>query len=112
MSKEITKDELKKRISELEIVNKDLESRDSIVRTNISQFLGSVRIARYSWDDPQVRTLKWSEIYFELGKIMADRARVENLTEIKNQIEHLMNLARREDPANTQKRDLIERPCL
>ncbi len=88
MAKQITKEDLLKKNGELEAEVKSFEARDLAVRTNISEFIGSFQLSTRAWENKsEVKILNWSAIYFHIGKIMADRARNDNLTEIWERIE-------------------------
>lgn len=75
------KEELIKKIGELEEANRSWNETDEFTRKNISQFLGSFK---------DVKVYRWSEIYFEIGKLIESNQRTENLSEIKNNIQYLL----------------------
>ena len=87
--KQTTKEELQKQIGGLENDLKDKIGNDEVVRKNLSQFLGSFKLEYYD-RTKEVKVLRWSEIYFELGKLIAHSDRLESLTTIRSQIDYLM----------------------
>src|SRR3990167_9819997 len=87
----LTKEELLKKIVELEKDNKDWIGSDETVRKNISQFLEFYKIEYYD-KTKEVKILRWSEIYFELGKLKAQkdfRDYESNISELECKLEDL-----------------------
>jgi len=82
------KEELQKQIGQLENQAKELSASDEIVRKNLSQFLGSFE-SKYYDHTQEVKILRWSEIYFELGKLIERKERLENLQSIRSQLNYL-----------------------
>lgn len=84
-----TKEELLILSAKLQKKIEDELASDEIKRKNISQFLGSFKLEYYD-RTKEVKVLRWPEIYFELGKLIAHSDRLENLTAIRSQIDYLM----------------------
>lgn len=84
-----TKEELLVLNAKLQKKIEDELASDEIKRKNVSQFLGSFKLEYYD-RTKEVRVLKWAEIYFELGKLIAHNDRLESLTTIHSQIDYLM----------------------
>ena len=66
------------------------KEEDEKIRKNISQFLGSYQPNHYYNGTREIKVLSWAEIYYELGKKMAEYERLENLSNIHSQIGYLM----------------------
>jgi hypothetical protein len=84
-----TKEELIKEIAILSENNKLAKERDEIVRRNISEFIGSFKKGQYYDNSRDVLVLQWSGIYFQLGKIMADKNRFDELKSLFEKISQL-----------------------
>lgn len=85
--------ELEKRVAELEVENKEWSERDDIVRKNLSGFLGSYKKTNYYNDEPDVKILKWSGIYFSLGKLVESKSKKEQdevISRMERSLEELM----------------------
>ena len=89
----ITKEQLIIKVAELELEIKDVLARDEIIRKNVSKFLGLVKASKgmYSYnEEPEVKVAQWSEIYFELGKLIQRNWRAETLQKIDERLDYLM----------------------
>ena len=91
--KQLTKDELIKKVAELELETKDVLTRDELIRKNICKFLGLLKTAKgmFSYNqEPEIRVVQWSEIYFEFGKLKQQNWRIEELKRIDDRLNYLM----------------------
>ena len=81
-----TKDDLIKENEILTRENSDFKNKDAYIREKISQFLGSVEIRNRfgSREELEVKVLSWSNIYFELGKLMQKSGTFFDLTNLIN----------------------------
>ena len=79
----MNKEQLQKKIGELEGQNKEWGANDELIRRNLSQFLGSFQNDYYS-HQKEVKILRWSEIYFELGKLMLQQKRLDYVEDVEN----------------------------
>jgi len=86
---ELKKEELIKKLGELENELKDYKAQDEQVRHNLSGFLGFTEHNRWT-NVPEIKLLKWSEIYFNLGKLKEQKRGLENNEDFRLKVEHLM----------------------
>ena len=89
---QMNKEQLQKKIGELESQNKEWSANDEQVRKNVSQFLGSIQHKSYSGGIYETKILRWSEIYYELGKQMARKDFMDfegNVSELECKLEDL-----------------------
>jgi hypothetical protein len=92
----MTKDELLKQYHNMVERAERLETSDREKREALSKCLGSYEKENYNpyragIREVDLKTLNWSEIYFEIGKLKAEIKYFQDLEEIKKQIEHINN---------------------
>lgn len=84
------KEELQERLVNLEKENGEFHEKDERIRKNLSQFLGFRDNNLRSFYEDTNKTLSWSEIYFELGKLKSREERLVKVSDIQAKIEYLM----------------------
>lgn len=89
------KEELIKRVGELESRLRSLELKDSDVREYLSGFLGSYKKRSYLNDEVEI--LDWPEIYFRLGQKFVNADLTEQVRFHTNDIVNIQEWIRKQE---------------
>ena len=90
MKPKITKSQLEVENSILKEKIEEWKGSDEIIRRNISGFLGSYeKEGSYYGSELKVKVLPWSSIYFRLGKVFAEKERLDSIADMLSRLDSL-----------------------